>query len=182
MKSAVVVIDVQVALFESDNPPDQAIKTIERINELTSKARLRDAPVIFIQHETIEGPLVYGENGWKLHRTLHVEKSDLTLRKTTPDSFLRTQLETVLRSLRVEHLVVCGYASEFCVDTTVRRAAGLGFPVTLVADAHTTHDKKHQLARVIREHENATLPNITSFGVPITVKASADIKFSYNGC
>ena len=178
MKSAVVVIDVQAGLFDSDNLPDLAIETIERINNLTSMARLEDIPVILIQHETLDGPLVYGENGWQLHNELHVEKSDLTVRKTTPDSFLGTQLEAVLRSLRVEHLVVCGYASEFCVDTTVRRAAGLGFPVTLVSDAHTTHDKKHQMAAAIREHENETLPNISSFGVVIEAKALTDIEFS----
>jgi nicotinamidase-related amidase len=50
------------------------------------------------------------------------------------------------------------------VDTTVRRSAALGFEVTLVADAHTTHDRPHATAAAIRAHENATLPDITSFG------------------
>ncbi|PLZ00935.1 hypothetical protein CY652_17935 [Burkholderia sp. WAC0059] len=33
-----------------------------------------------------------------------------------------------------------GYASECCVDTTVHRAAGFGYRVTLAQDTHTTHD------------------------------------------
>jgi nicotinamidase-related amidase len=53
------------------------------------------------------------------------------------------------------------------VDTTVRRAAGLGYSVELVSDAHTTHDKSHASAEQIRAHHNATLQNISSFGVKI---------------
>jgi nicotinamidase-related amidase len=61
------------------------------------------------------------------------------------------------------------------VDTTTRRAAGLGYHVVLAADAHTSHDKPHATGAKIREHHNATLSDITSFGVPIRAVASADI-------
>jgi len=71
--------------------------------------------------------------------------------------------------------VVCGYATEFCVDTTLRRAAGLGLTVTLAADAHTTHDKPHADGGQIRAHHNATLPAISSFGVKIAAVAAADL-------
>jgi len=89
------------------------------------------------------------------------------VRKTTPDSFLNTSLQSLLKELEVDSLIVCGYASEFCVDTSVRRAAGLGYPVSVVSDAHTTHDKAHASGAQIRAHHNATLPNISSFGVKI---------------
>jgi len=61
------------------------------------------------------------------------------------------------------------------VDTTVRRAAGLGLAVTLAADAHTTHDKPHADGVQIRAHHNATLPAISSFGVKIAAVAAADL-------
>ena len=98
------------------------------------------------------------------------------MRKTTPDSFLRTDLEARLRERGITRLLIGGYASEFCVDTTVRRAAALGFEVVLLADAHTTHDKPHASAAQIRAHENATLPNITSFGPRISAIASAAVE------
>jgi nicotinamidase-related amidase len=63
------------------------------------------------------------------------------------------------------------------VDTTVRRAAALGYSVTLASDAHTTHDKPHASAAAIRAHENATLPQITSFGQAIVALASERIAF-----
>ena len=50
------------------------------------------------------------------------------MRKTTPDSFLRTTLSDELEAAGASRLVICGYATEFCVDTTVRRAPGWAFP------------------------------------------------------
>jgi nicotinamidase-related amidase len=75
------------------------------------------------------------------------------------------------------HVVICGYASEFCVDTTVRRAAANGLTVTLADDAHTTHDKPHANAATIRAHHNATLSNIRSFGPKISALRAEAIAF-----
>lgn len=79
--------------------------------------------------------------------------------------------------MNASRLIICGYASEFCVDTTVRRAAALGFTVVIAADAHTTHDKSHASGKQIREHHNATLPGITSFGPVISAVRSSEIQF-----
>lgn len=97
--------------------------------------------------------------------------------KRTPDSFLNTELGSILEQHDVKHVVVCGYASEFCVDTTVRRAAANGYSVTLAADAHTTHDKPHAIAATIREHHNQTLSNIRSFGPRIAALRTEAIAF-----
>jgi len=119
-----------------------------------------------------------GEANPQLERGLITQPGDLFVRKTTPDSFLRTELEALLTARGVEHVHICGYASEFCVDTTVRRAAALGYPVTLVADAHTTHDKPHATAAQIRAHHNATLPHIGSFGPVIQAMQADQIDFA----
>ena len=179
MKRAVLVIDVQKALFDSEPRPFDADKTVERINAVTSSARAAGLPVIFIQHEAPESAVANGTSGWQLEGNLGVAKSDLRVRKTTPDSFLRTDLEMLLKERGVNHLIVCGYATEFCVDTTVRRAAGLGFSVALVSDGHTTHDKPHASGEVIREHHNRTLPSIQSFGVKIAATPSEALLSSF---
>jgi nicotinamidase-related amidase len=176
MKSALLVIDVQKGLFEPT--PFDADRVISRINRLAARARKSDVPVIFVQHETAPGGgLDHGSSGWELLESAQVEAGDHFTRKTTPDAFLKTRLEELLKKLEVTHLVACGYATEFCVDTTTRRAAGLGYHVTLAADAHTTHDKPHAEGKTIRAHHNATLPAIESFGVTITAVPSDDIEF-----
>jgi nicotinamidase-related amidase len=93
------------------------------------------------------------------------------------DAFLRTDLHAQLADRGVRHVVVCGYSSEFCVDSSVRGAASRGYAVTLAADAHTSHDKPHATGLQIRLHENETLRNISSFGVVIDAVPAAEIVF-----
>lgn len=177
MTTALLVIDVQAGLFDGEKRPGDAEGVISRINALAERARAAQVAVIYVQHEREGTPLSHGSTGWALARDLQPAAMDVRLRKTTPDSFLHTRLEPLLQEHDVKHLVICGYASEFCVDTTVRRAAALGYSVTLAADAHTTHDKPHASAQQIRDHENATLPNLTSFGPEIRAVAAETISF-----
>src|SRR5438105_6767633 len=179
-KSALIVIDVQRALFASVPGPADATAVVARINALAFRARATAAPVVFVQHERAGTPLQFGSPGWALAEDLEVASQDHRIRKTTPDSFLRTELEGLLASQGISQVVLCGYATEFCVDTTTRRAAALGYDVLLAADAHTTHDKPHATAAQIRAHHNATLPDIVSFGSTIRALGAADIQFVGN--
>lgn len=177
MRTALLVIDVQAALFEPEPRPGDAAAVLERINALAERARAAKVPVVYVQHEREGTPLAHGSPGWALAPGLQPQEADARLRKTTPDAFLHTRLEPLLQELDINHLVVCGYASEFCIDTTVRRAAALGYDVTLAADAHTTHDKPHANAALIRRHENATLPNLISFGKRLQALPAEQISF-----
>jgi len=127
MKSAVVVIDVQSILFDPEPQPFEAKQVLSRINHITESARAKSVPVIFVQHEQADSAIEYGSEGWALQSSLVTESGDHFVRKTSPDSFLNTELQSLLTELGVERLIVCGYATEFCVDSTVRRAAHRGF-------------------------------------------------------
>lgn len=179
---ALLVIDVQHGLFAPEPQPANASHVLSRINGLAAGARQEGVPVIFVQHEAGTGDhFRHGSAAWALHSQLEVAAGDLVSRKTTPDSFHLTDLDETLKGRGVSHLVICGYATEFCVDTTIRRAAALGYDITLVADAHTTHDKPHAPATVIVGHHNATLPNIRSFGVAIAAIAAEDVRWRPGG-
>ena len=175
--TALIVIDVQTALFQPAPRPFDADAVLARISRLTAAARAAGVPVVWVQHERENHALAFGSPGWALVEALHTEAGDLRFRKTTPDAFLRTGLGDWLVARAVHHLVICGYATEYCIDTSARRAAGLGYAVTLAADAHTTHDKPHASGAMIRTHHNATLPDLSSFGVPIRALPSAAISF-----
>lgn len=178
MKNALLIIDVQQGLFDELPGPAGADAVIGRINALAARARTSDAPVILVQHEVPGTQLQHGAPGWQLDSRLQAGPVDHRIRKTTPDSFLRTGLDEVLAFSGVEQLVICGYATEFCVDTTVRTAAAHGYAVILAADAHTTQDKAHASAAQIRAHHNATLPAISSFGPVIEAVPADDIRFT----
>ncbi len=177
MKAALLVIDVQRGFFDVEPRAFEADAVVDRINALAERARAEAVPVVFVQHEGRGDNVERGSDNWQLSRRLAVRGGDPCVRKTTPDAFLRTGLAELLAGWGTGQLVICGYASEFCVDTTVRRAAALGFAVVLVADAHTTHEKAHASAAQIRAHHNATLPEIGSFGPLIEAKQAAQVAF-----
>lgn len=178
MKTAMLIIDVQETLCSGTYAAFEAAQVIRRINAVARLARQNSVPVIYIQHEANDGLLKYGSEGWKLAKGLQAQPDDLYIRKSTPDSFHNTILQARLLDLGVEQLVICGLQSEFCVDTTTRRALALGYPVTLIADGHSTLDNDVLSAAQISAHHNATLSNLTSFGP--RVKAIMAEKISFN--
>jgi len=164
MNTAVLVIDVQQGLCEGDGAAYDCAGTIARINRVARRARAAGAPVIFIQHESRSGYLEYGSSAWRLASGLEAHSTDLRVRKTTPDSFLGTDLESILRERGIGRVAVCGMHSEFCVDSTTRRALALGFPVLLISDAHTSAGNAAISAQKVIAHHHATLTNLSSFG------------------
>ncbi len=170
MKSAVLILDVQTKMFDTEPRPFEADEVVKRINHVTALARSAGVPVFLVQHD-VPGYLDFDSTGWQLQKNLVVENSDIRVRKSSSDSFLGTDLEEKLKSLQIDNLIICGYASEICIDTTIRRATGLGYTVQIVSDAHTTHEKAHLSAKKIREHHNVTL----SMGPTITVVRSEEI-------
>jgi nicotinamidase-related amidase len=164
MNSALLIIDVQQGLCEGEHCAYESPQVIARINKVSEKARAAGAVVIFIQHESKSGYLEFGTPAWQLADGLVVAPTDLRIRKATPDSFHRTELADVLKQHTIANLIICGMHTEFCVDTTARRALALGYPVVLVEDGHTTEGNAHLSAPQIIAHHNATLTNISSFG------------------
>jgi len=177
MASAVLVIDVQQALCAGKDACWDAAGVIARINEVTDKARQATVPVIFIQHETQFGDFLRGSPGWQLAPELRALPTDHFASKTATDAFHRTELQSLLLNLKVTDLIICGMQSDFCVDTTTRRALGLGYPVVLVSNAHTTVDNEVLTAFQIVQHHNVTLSNITSFGPGVKLVPARELQF-----
>lgn len=78
--------------------------------------------------------------------------------KKSCDAFLETDLLALLKEWGVTKLVIGGFATEFCIDTTIRSALALGFETVVPEDGHTTADREHMPAAKVIEHHNATWP------------------------
>ncbi len=177
MRRAVLVIDVQRGLSEGEYETFDAAGVIHRINLVTAAARTAGALVVIIQHESPSGPLIHGSPGWQLAPSLHTAPTDTFVRKTAADSFHLTELDGLLKRNDITEVVICGMQTDFCVDTTTRRALGLGYFVLLVSDGHTTLDNKRLSAAQIIDHHNETLSNITSFGPVVRLERAEDVRF-----
>ncbi len=162
LATAVVIVDVQVGVFETDPAPLDKEGVLARINHVTDSARAARAAVIFLQHDgdPEEQWLIPFTDAWRLHPALHVGSDDRVIRKTACDGFYRTELDDYLRGNAVKTLVIAGYATDFCVDTTIRSAASREYDVIVVADAHTTRDRPVLTAEQIKAHHQWLWSNL----------------------
>jgi nicotinamidase-related amidase len=106
-------------------------------------ARVAGVPVVLVRHaedDPSSGIFVTGTPGWELHEVVASRRHDVVIDKSLPGSFTGTELEGWLRGRGVEHIVVAGYMTHMCVDTTTRQAMHLGWEVTVLDDATGTID------------------------------------------
>ena len=155
MHTALIVIDFQNAVL-LDPPARQAGLVLERIASLIAGARAANTPVVYVQHEEAGCEWEAGSDSWRFPPQIAPQPGDFVSAKSQCDAFFGTGLRAHLVRQGIEHVIICGYATEFCIDTNVRHAASSGLAVTVVADAHTTRDRAHVEAARIIEHHNAT--------------------------
>jgi nicotinamidase-related amidase len=137
---ALVVIDAQEEYFARIGKvvlPDGPA-AVGRIERALGWARAAGAPVVHIVHESRRAnatTFVPGSPALAIHPQAAPAGSEPVLRKHLPGSFTGTELEGVLRGWGIERVLVAGFMTQMCVDTTARQAAHLGFQVTVLADA-----------------------------------------------
>ncbi|MED0970607.1 cysteine hydrolase family protein [Bacillus paramycoides] len=168
MKKALIVIDVQAGMYTAGMPVHNGEKLLETLQGLIQECRSNSIPVIYVQHNgPKDHPLEKGTDGWKVHAAIAPQEGDSIVEKTTPDSFNKTTLNEVLQEKGIEHVIISGMQTQYCVDTTTRRAFSEGYKVTLVSDAHSTFDTDVLRAEDIVKHHNVVLG---SFADVITLK------------
>ena len=174
---ALLIIDVQVGLVEL-MPTEIQSSVLSKIKTLLTKARASKIPVIYIQHDGAKGhPLETRTQGWEIHPSVMPAAGDQVIRKRESDSFFETKLQEELERRGITGLIVAGAMTEYCVDTTCRRATTLGYDVTLASDAHLTRDNKVLTAANIIAHHNFVLNDFGAGEHVIQVKPAGDIVF-----
>ena len=166
-KEAVVIIDLQNAILDIPGMKRQ-VETyaaldalLIRISALVRRARERDIPILFVQHDGPVGHrLERGSPGWQIRPEITPVHGDPVIHKSACDSFFETTLTTELTSRGIGALIVAGCMTQYCVDTTVRRAVSLGYDVTLVGDGHMTADSDALTYEQIIAHHNLVLDGL----------------------
>ncbi|MGF6221274.1 cysteine hydrolase family protein [Pseudomonas frederiksbergensis] len=176
MSTALLIIDVQRALCTGEYECFDIQRVIGTINDLSTKARAANIPVILIQHEEEGDLLQFGGEGWQLAEGLKTSPQDLRVRKTTPDSFYQTHLHEQLQELDADRLIICGLQTDYCINATVRQAHQLGYDVVLVANAHSTIDNGTMSAEDIIAEHNKDLAHLTGSVARIDVMPASEIK------
>jgi len=150
----VVVVDMQVGLLDGQPKHDLA-GVIGRINALTDAVRRRLGAVIWIRHCGKPGDGFERDSaGWAFLSELDRRDDDLVVEKTLNDAFTGSTLQETLKRLTPDRVLMCGWATDFCVDSTIRSAVSHDYNVVVVGDAHTLNDRPHLDAPTVIRHHN----------------------------
>ncbi len=156
--TALLILDMQTGNFLGSSPIYNGTALLTRVSSLLKKARMAQLLVVYVQNNGGQGdPDEVGTTGWTIHASISPRTEDVVIHKSTPDAFHETPLQRELAARRIQHLVVAGLQTEYCIDTTCRRAFSLGYHTTLVADAHSTWDSPLLTAQQIIDHHNHVL-------------------------
>lgn len=147
MKTALLVIDIQNDYFPDGkfplvNPEEAAKKAYE----LLQCFREHDGHHVHIQHISLEPDasfFIKGDSGSDIHDLVAHFEGEPIVYKHEPNSFLNTELLDLLKSWKIERVVICGMMTHMCVDATTRAASDLGFEVVVAEDACATRDLKY---------------------------------------
>jgi len=156
--TALLVIDVQVCNFEGSAPVYKGGELLSTIGALVARAREAEVLVVYIQHCGSKGAIDEPDtSGWEIHPAMTLSTGDVVVHKWHPDAFQDTNLQSELELRCIKKIVITGIQTEYCVDTTCRRAYSRGYQVVLVKDAHSTWDTDCLTASQIIAHHNEVL-------------------------
>lgn len=85
---------------------------------------------------------VHGTKGAEMHPSIEARPGEETVLKHFPGSFTQTAPEAYLRRAGTDTLIICGYQTQMCCDTTTRQASERGFKVWFAADATASRDMR----------------------------------------
>jgi nicotinamidase-related amidase len=185
LTAALLIIDVQNGVLRDpangDRQPivDAAYDAMaSRLQRLQRAAREAGAPVIVVQHDGGPGHrLAPASEGWRNREEIVPLAGEPLVRKKSCDAFFETDLAVRLAERGVTRLVIGGCMTQFCVDTTCRRAVSLGYDVTLVADGHMTADMGGLTFEQIIAHHNAVLDDFDAGTHAIELRRADRVAF-----
>ncbi len=163
-KSALLVVDMQQFFLDPGSPTFACggaaiLPTLKRV---VGSFRKAGRPVIFTRHVHHPDDLDSGIMGWwwegmclegspesEIHPELAPRRNEKVILKHRYSAFYNTDLETVLRCLKVEDLVITGVMTNLCCESTARDAYYRDYRVFVPADGTGTINEEMHLASLL---------------------------------
>jgi ureidoacrylate peracid hydrolase len=181
-KTAVIVVDVQNdfcspdgALGKAGQPTESALAMIPNLQRLLAAARAASAPVIFIQtiHENATdseawvGRLAGHVASICRKNTWGAEFTEVAPLPTEPvvikhrySAFVNTRLDSILRTYKIENLIMTGVSTNVCVESTARQGYMLDYNIVFLSDCTAAYSQE--------EHDMALYNMKSHFGLVAT--------------
>lgn len=171
-KSALILIDCQNTYRHGIMQLEGVEPALEECAALLQRARDAGTPVIHIQHDAGPGSPydVRAEIG-AIADVVAPKPGETVITKAYPSSFEGTSLDAELKKLGVTDLVLAGFMTHVCVNSTARAAFNHGYRPTVVGNATATRSLPNPLggtlpADVLHNGALTALSDIFAIVVP----------------
>lgn len=168
---ALLVIDMQDEFVKPNWSPywvPQATRQVPGIRMLIEQSRMKNIPVIYTvfsnTHQFLDRPRSGGsmpnrypelkidqseffKDGQVWHE-LEPQREEIVIHKPSYGAFYDTPLETILKRLEKDTVIICGTLTNFCCGMTARQAYERGFKVIFGADVTATDAPEMQEAEL----------------------------------
>jgi nicotinamidase-related amidase len=166
--TALIVIDMQNDFLSPDSPlyVAGAPVTIPKISKLLARFREVNGNICHIVREYREDGsdieitrlesflkgkryLVSGTPGCEIVQDLKPLQGEYRIVKNRFSAFMNTELDFILRRLKVQHVVICGLQLPNCIRATIFDAISCGYDVTVITDAAASQTDEIAKANIL---------------------------------
>lgn len=152
---ALIVVDVQKDFAKPDYAFGESVEHLDEMIKRTEKFLDRyrnsgrnpifvrtvhdentDSPTWIKKYnsEEFNRPCIKNTEGTEFISELNVKEKDIVVTKHRYDAFHNTNLEQYLTANDISEILVCGIATNICVESTVRSAYNRDYNVTTISD------------------------------------------------
>lgn len=137
--AALVMIDCQNTYTRGVMALDGVAAALDEAAILLGRARSAGIPIIHVKHDAGEGsPYDIRAEIGQIVEQVAPEGDETVIVKHLPNSFVQTELDDHLKAVSAHNLLLAGFMTHMCVNSTARGAFNLGYAPTVVASATAT--------------------------------------------
>lgn len=137
--SALIIIDAQNTYCEGVMKLDGVEEALKECRLLLDRFRQAGRPVFHIRHDAGTGtPYDVTSPIGQIVDVLAPVQGEPVITKYYPNSFVGTELDSLLKQAAIKNLILAGFMSHMCVNATAHGAFGMGYRPTVVASATAT--------------------------------------------
>lgn len=153
-ESALIMIDCQNTYRKGLMQLTGVEVAILEARRLLARARELKIPVIHIQHDAgVGSPYdVSAEIGAICDEVAPIA-GEPVITKNYPNSFVATDLDQQLKALGIKNIVLAGFMTHMCINSTAHGGFNLGYAVTVVASATATRPLQSANGKVLSAQE-----------------------------
>ena len=140
-ESALVMIDCQNTYRQGVMKLNGVEDALEESKKLLERARAANVPIFHVRHDAGPGsPYDVTQEIGEIAEVVAASAGEPTITKNFPNAFVQTNLQEQLQAAGVENVILAGFMTHVCVNSTARAAFNHGYGVTVVGNATATRD------------------------------------------